>query len=262
MNPDWWLCVLRVVLDWLLVMLLHVAFHLLKGVKVPLSGFFCEDHSIRYPYYDSTIPTKALLGYGYGLPIALVVILEPLAAIYRYYVVRAKNAWKTMAVRMYNLITIYMLAIGITRAATWLFKITTKANRPHFLDVCQPNITLASCTGFVNEYSCQGIRTNLMAEINVSFVSGHSTVTAVAVMFIVLYLQERLQLSCAPLLRPMLQTAIVSFGLYVAISRYTDKKHHVSDIIAGALVGAGSAMALFLGYLPTMKELPPWRWSE
>ncbi|TGZ70119.1 hypothetical protein CRM22_003362 [Opisthorchis felineus] len=165
MNSEWWLCVVRVVLDWFLVVLLHVAFHLLKEAKVPLSGFFCDDHSIRYPYYDSTIPTKALLGYGYGLPIALVIILEPLAALYRYYVVGAKNVWKTMAVRMYNLITIYMIAIGMTRAATWLFKITTKVNRPHFLDVCQPNITLASCMGFVNEYSCQGTRTNLMSEI-------------------------------------------------------------------------------------------------
>ncbi|OON22553.1 PAP2 family protein, partial [Opisthorchis viverrini] len=242
MNPDWCPCVLRVVLDWLLVVL-HIPITIARFQRklcwVTVMAYHSRWYQIHCAWFAFNFQSRSSFLSLYQRYICIMLSGQKMFG--KRYDIQTN---RQMAVRMYNVITIYMLAIGLTRAVTWLFKITTKANRPHFLDVCQPNITLTSCTGFVNEYSCQGMRTNLMPEINVSFVSGHSSVTAVAVMFIVLYLQERLQLSCAPLLRPMLQTAIVSFGLYVVISRYTDKKHHVSDIIAGTLVGAGSATAL------------------
>ncbi|OON19124.1 PAP2 family protein, partial [Opisthorchis viverrini] len=149
-----------------------------------------------------------------------------------------------MAVWVYNLVTIYLISLGLTSILTSVFKIAVGRPRPHFLDVCQPNITLVNCTGFINEYSCQGTRTRALHDMNLSFVSGHSSVTAVTVAYVVLYLQKRLKLACAPMLRPVLQTAIICFGLYVAISRFTDNKHHVTDIIGGVILGAGTALTL------------------
>jgi phosphatidate phosphatase len=32
-------------------------------------GFFCTDNSVKYPYHDSTIPSRILAILGLGLPI-------------------------------------------------------------------------------------------------------------------------------------------------------------------------------------------------
>ncbi|TGZ62313.1 hypothetical protein CRM22_007501 [Opisthorchis felineus] len=255
MNRNGKLWAVRVVSDWSIIVLLQLTFTLSMRIHPKLSGFLCNDYSIRYPYHEDSVSAKILLIYAYLLPTLLIAVLEFLTALYRSYVMKTKDAWKTMAVWVYNLVTIYLISLGLTSTLTSVFKIAVGRPRPHFLDVCQPNITLVNCTGFINEYSCQGTRTKALHDMNLSFVSGHSSITAVTVTYVVLYLQKRLKLACAPMLRPVLQTAIVCFGLYVAISRFTDNKHHVTDIIGGVILGAGTALTLFVRYVPNMDEV-------
>ncbi|OON19125.1 hypothetical protein X801_05014 [Opisthorchis viverrini] len=63
-----------------------------------LSGFFCNDNSIRYPYYEDSVSAKILLIYAYLLPTLVVAVLEFIIALYRSYVERTKDAWKTVRV--------------------------------------------------------------------------------------------------------------------------------------------------------------------
>ena len=44
------------------------------------------------------------------------------------------------------------------------------------------------------------------------------------------------------LLLPTLQLGAVCLGCYVSISRISDNKHHVGDVVAGALIGAAGTL--------------------
>ncbi|KAF6768155.1 hypothetical protein AHF37_04789 [Paragonimus kellicotti] len=52
-----------------------------------------------------------------------------------------------------------------------------------------------------------------------------------------LYLQERVHLKIVPLVRPLIQTIYICSCFYVIFTRFTDFKHHVTDLIGGLLLG-------------------------
>ena len=53
-----------------------------------------------------------------------------------------------------------------------------------------------------------------------------------------LYLQARLTWRATKLLRPFLQFVCLMLCWYTALSRVSDYKHHPTDVLAGALLGA------------------------
>ncbi|TNN27286.1 Phospholipid phosphatase 1 [Liparis tanakae] len=61
-------------------------------------------------------------------------------------------------------------------------------------------------------------------------------------LFLVLYLQARLQAEWARLLRPTIQFFLIAAAVYTGLSRVSDYKHHWSDVLAGLLQGAVMAV--------------------
>lgn len=53
-----------------------------------------------------------------------------------------------------------------------------------------------------------------------------------------LYLQARLQVDWARLLRPTLQFFLIAASVFTGLSRVSDYKHHWSDVLTGLLQGA------------------------
>ena len=47
--------------------------------------------------------------------------------------------------------------------------------------------------------------------------------------------------SGSQLLRPLVQALLTYMALYTCLSRVSDYKHHWSDVLAGAIIGVGTA---------------------
>lgn len=62
--------------------------------------------------------------------------------------------------------------------------------------------------------------------------------SSVCVFLSQLYLQARLQVDWARLLRPTLQFFLIAASVFTGLSRVSDYKHHWSDVLTGLLQGA------------------------
>ncbi|TGZ71261.1 hypothetical protein CRM22_002750 [Opisthorchis felineus] len=235
--------IVRVVSDTVIVSLLHLCYFIISAA----AGFsrlriFCDDDSLRYPYKSDTVTIVGCAFYAYLLPVLTVIVLEVLLAVYNRYTLHHR-VWKMMAFLMYNFVITFLMAAGVCLMLTNLIKYTLGRPRPHFWDVCQPDVC-PTRTGVAASYTCRGTNKDALDDLFKSFVSGHSSLAAVGSTYAVLYLQERLHLTMAPMVRPLIQVVYVSSAAYIAMSRYADHKHHPWDIIAGVLLGSFIAFVL------------------
>lgn len=75
-------------------------------------------------------------------------------------------------------------------------------------------------------------------------------------MFLALYLQARLQVEWARLLRPTLQFFLIAASVYTGLSRVSDYKHHWSDVLTGLLQGALMAILVVFCVSDFFKPCP------
>lgn len=85
----------------------------------------------------------------------------------------------------------------LTFALTQTTKLAVGRLRPHFIDVCKPNITLTSCSNpyvYILNYECQGGTERLVKEARLSFFSGHSALSMDVAVFCVVSVSTNLQI--------------------------------------------------------------------
>lgn len=84
-----------------------------------------------------------------------------------------------------------------------------------------------------------------------SFFSGHSSLTLVSTVYLGLYLREhvfpRYQRSSDALWKAAAYGALAAVAVGVPVSRLEDNRHHLSDVMTGAVVGSAAA-AIFYAY--------------
>lgn len=108
--------------------------------------------------------------------------------------------------------------------------------RPNFYDMCGFDDQTLSCTA----------DQNVQNEGRKSFPSGHSSLSMVGCAYVSLFLMHKLKLAEKPtFIRFSVGLVPVSIALWVAASRLVDNWHHPSDVIAGGLIGGGSAYVTF-----------------
>ena len=138
------------------------------------------------------------------------------------------------------------------------FRYSVGRLRPHFFDVCNLDLSTICTTNhpfinqYVADYTCTPNKTKFdneektiekrLKEIHLSFPSGHATFSVQAAVFSIWYLQSRSpQLPNSirdTFILPLIQLGLLVMAFFTCISRVMDNKHHPTDVIAGALIGA------------------------
>lgn len=243
----------KVVLDGLLICGLVVC---MMGSRLFLDpfqrGFFCGDETLMFPYKDDTVTTPTLRLVGLLLPAVIFLVCE--WALLR----KEHDDQRCLGVRVpawvrgfYCTLASFCLGYCFVELTTDIAKITIGRPRPHFLDVCQPSVDCASPEWqrrYIGstEYTCTGPLTHRFRDMRMSFLSGHSSVSAYAMVYLALYLEKRMVWRTTRFLRHTLQFAALMLSWFTALSRVSDFKHHWSDVLAGYSLGLCVAVITWL----------------
>ncbi|KAI6184745.1 AcidPPc domain-containing protein [Aphelenchoides bicaudatus] len=226
------------------------AYVLLPKLSPAHQGYICDDSALKYKYRDNTIDISLVHLTGYFLLIITIFIIEcqpfyglggakvcpadelPLneRLIAGSYVFFASQLGLCMNFMLYNLV-----------------KYSCGRLRPHFFDVCRPNVDCKPGT-YVDSYFCTGPNDRLIRDVHLSFYSGHAATAFYYATFLTVYTQMRLRrrlLHCLPFLY-MWNVLLFAAASFVGLSRISDNKHHNSDVVFGALVGITVGVTIFV----------------
>ncbi|XP_076471507.1 phospholipid phosphatase 1-like [Babylonia areolata] len=239
-------CVLGVIGDVSVVIIIGISSVLIRQVATPFHrGFFRDDESLMHPFIDkSTIPVGLLYGLGFSLPMLVIMITEGVLLRLRQnqggsYGENKGLFWRIWLWIVYRLGLMFFFGVVVTHFSTNVPKYTIGRLRPHFFAVCVPDFSKVTNTqSYITEDICTGNNTDDIKEARVSFPSGHSSMAAYCMLFLVLYLERRFTWQGMLLLKSFLQVVSTLMAVYTCLSRVSDYKHHWSDVLAGGLLGA------------------------
>lgn len=215
----------------LIMLILCLPTHFLQPIT---RGFDITDTTIQAILLPSTISTIAIC------PIS---VIAPLAVLATYFLIhRNRDAQVTI-------MSMFLISSLIAFALTNILKVTVGELRPDFLARCLP--VNNTCTGDIKH----------ITEGRKSFPSGHTAAAFHGTFFIILL----------PVLKTIRKTfdlktiaayviivlTFLSGTLYNSYTRYADHKHHIHDIVFGAILGTVVAMLsyVFLYVIDVKKNL-------
>ncbi|CAL8307997.1 unnamed protein product [Lota lota] len=213
-------------------------------------GVYCDDESIMYPLKPDTI-THGLLA---AVTISCTVIIVSSGEAYLVYSKRiySNSNFNQYVVALYKVLGTFLFGAAVSQSLTDLAKFTIGRPRPNFLSVCAAKY----CKGYMKNINCTGAPQDV-TESRLSFYSGHSSFGMYCMLFLALYVQARLMMKWARLLRPTIQFFLVAFAVYVGYTRVSDYKHHWSDVLVGLLQGALVAVLNVRYVSDFFKKRPP-----
>ncbi|AWP15432.1 putative lipid phosphate phosphohydrolase 1 [Scophthalmus maximus] len=226
-----------VLLDIACLILAGLLFVILNVQHKPFHrGFFCNDDSIKYPDKEETISYQLLAGVMIPVVILTMILGECLSVYLNR--IKSKSPYGSYVASVYKAIGTFLFGAAMSQSLTDIAKYSIGRLRPHFLDVCKPAWKLNCSSGaYIEDFTCTGDPTKVN-EGRLSFYSGHSSFSMYCMLFLALYLQARLQVEWARLLRPTIQFFLIAASVYTGLSRVSDYKHHWSDVLTGLLQGA------------------------
>jgi len=239
------------------------------------TGYFKNDQSVAYPYKPSTIPSMVVHVIGLVVPFSLIFFHHFLTT---KPILKSSKSRFGFLIKALPTIVGYLFGVAISQLLTDICKYNVGRLRPHFLDLCQPYITDMSLvriqfnsteiqyvsadnyncnySSFTEKLNCptcgwdEAKYTHRIREAYLSFPSGHTSYSFQTAVFLILYLQAKFSnhhLMKNTLIIPMVQLLILVSAIYTGITRIQDYKHHPTDVIAGALIGAFAQIVNALG---------------
>lgn len=153
-------------------------------------GFNCDDTSIRYPFRDSTISSKVLQLYCLGIPIITIAVVEFIrySKNVRLFSGGSPRQLREFSWILYNEVIVFIFGALCSQFLTDIAKYSIGRLRPHFLDVCRPKDLDGRLCGrndfrYIEDYECTQSNGELLKDARLSFMSGHSSLSAYAMVF-------------------------------------------------------------------------------
>ncbi|KAH8684033.1 phosphatidic acid phosphatase type 2/haloperoxidase [Ilyonectria robusta] len=208
-----------------------------------------------YPLRDEIIPIWAAALLASLVPILIFLLMQ----------IRIRSFWdlnNAVIGLLYSLISAAVFQVFVK----WLIG----GLRPHFLDVCKPDVSLANDQGYNKKgylqlYYTKEICTGDPDQIDDSleaFPSGHTTAAFAGFIYLYLYLNAKLKVfsnyhpamwKLIAIYAPVLGAVLIGGALTI------DKFHNWYDVVAGAIIGT---MMAFSAYRMTYAAVWDWRFNH
>lgn len=172
----------------------------IKGIYV--RGFSCDDATIRMPYRPLTVGLAQIIAFSTVLPSLVIFYTEHIAG--RQPGKRLKRFWFAICANL--LMTLY-------------FKSFVGRLRPHFIDVCRPNVNCSepgNVGRWVEDYECLNESLRAVRQTRQSFFSGHASISMNAAVYLIVFVQQNYEKS---LLKAFVQLFLLLLGLYPGITQ-------------------------------------------
>ena len=163
--------------------------------------------------------------------------------------------------RVFKLLFTLTWCLAATLMITSIIKSTVGSLRPHFIDVCNPDV---DCSNYSNDvyhlnYTCQANKSyetqKIINQARLSFPSGHSSFSAAVMGFNILYIQFRYKVfdfrvngnkspsnvsfgASTAYIKLFLQILSLGVACFISMSRLMDYYHHLVDVMVGFIIGA------------------------
>ena len=214
---------LKVFLEVSVVALMTTCMYYIRNNYYPVRrGFYCDDEDIRYPFIkDQTVSLPALNMICTLIPIPTVLLVEFLREVLNS---KTSFAWRRFIKSTYYYLIIFAFSTLSSSIITEFTKVTVGRLRPHFIDVCRPfSVAPSLCPTVKNEFqyvelfNCSNeVADDYLRETRKSFISGHSSFSAVTLIFTVILPREESPLAC---FGPGEAIVSINFGTFVHLDR-------------------------------------------
>jgi phosphatidate phosphatase len=232
--------IFQIVCDVGVILAIGIIFLLVNSYVQPFErGFYCNDNDIFYPLLPDIIPAYAVGLFGILGTIVAIILIE-------IFNIHKNFNTKQLLISIYHGLTIFLLGLIVTLLLTEIGKRWIGRLRPHFIEVCKPDLQNLKCSFSDNVELLRYIETNGtfckgnskdIKEARLSFPSGHSSISFYTMIFLITYIEARVNGLTFRFFKVLLQLTALIAAYVTSISRIKDNHHRGTDVLGGAIIG-------------------------
>ncbi|KAI9320217.1 phosphatidic acid phosphatase type 2/haloperoxidase [Dichotomocladium elegans] len=249
--------------DWILVILMAIAFYCIDLITPFRRRFSLEDKTIMFPHSPEDSVRMWVVGIICFL--APILIIAVLGLGYKRSVIdfhsgvlgniKISVSWTRKSLCDSSFIGL-CLSLSMCVMLTTVIKITVGRPRPDFIDRCQPSPGAVDPVLGLSDYTIctTPADSHLMIDGFKSFPSGHSSFSFAGLSYLAFYIAGKIQMfdERGHTYKGFLFAFPIIGALLVAISRTSDYRHHWQDVFVGSLLGIACAYFSYRQYYPVL----------
>jgi len=235
----------QIILDlFIYISVTSLLFFILAFVPPVERSLLCEDvPSVSNPRLPDTVTPGYLIGLGLAIPLICMLLVETYNSIFhgRYKFDRLRSA-KLCVPNVSKIWSLFLYGASLTIVITECLKVSVGRFRPHFITTCQPEELNCTSGQILDNITCTYNESDyksliMLRDARKSFPSGHASFGMYCAIFVILYIESRVQIRCSVFLKSLLQCIVLMAGLYCGVSRVSDNRHFPTDVLAGGVLG-------------------------